>query len=62
MYLGSMEVTIRLEFTDDRAADVIRWLQNALIGVEVYIIPSRQSEIPLPDEYLSAQPAVGEVR
>ena len=62
MYLGSMEVPIRLEFTDDRAADVIRWLQNAPIGVEVYIIPSKHSEIPLPDEYLSAQPAVEEVR
>jgi hypothetical protein len=62
MYLGAMEVTIKLEFTDDRAADVIRWLQNAPIEVEVYLIPSRQSETPLPNGHLNTQPAVGEVR
>ena len=62
MYLGIMEVAIKLEFTDDRAADVIRWLQNAPNGVEVYIIPSKRSEIPLPDGHLATQPPVREVR
>lgn len=43
-----MTVAVGLEFPDDRAADVIRWLQAALEGVEVYLVTSGPSGVALP--------------
>ena len=40
-----MRVAFELEFPDERAADVIRWLQAAPEGVEVYLVTKGQSKI-----------------
>ena len=43
-----MRVAIELEFSDDQAADVFRWLQVAPEGVTVYLMTRAQMPIQAP--------------
>lgn len=51
-----MTMAIKLEFPDDRAADVIRWLQAAPKGVEVYLVTSEPPEAAAPPSQQPPKP------